>query len=465
MYNTNISDSPRANGGIRKDSVAGGHDPRSAYAGELLFTRHHSSNADSWASGLNNNVLVLGCSGGGKTRHHVKPNLMQCQGSYIVLDGKGRLWHEMAPFLALNGYKVDRLDFTSPCSDSIGYDPLAHVRWCQGEPVQSDIISIASAICPTSQHETDPFWPLAASNYLACFIAYVFEAMPRDDRNFSSVIRVFEAMCDRRERELFEALEREKPGSYAAALYRRSRTTQSAEKMHSSITGIVAANLLPLSHKGAIWSFQNPEQIDFASFGRGRRALFVTMDDLDHSLAALTSLFVKQAISSLCDAADANPSGRLDMPVRLVLDDFANLDLPGIDDALAVIRSREISCTIVCQTVSQLEARYGEANANSIIGNCDHQLVTAFQDERTARYFSVRANKPASSLLETPSGQWWLFERGHRGVMDEAYHLEEHPAYQQLTLASNFEVDARGEDSFEEIDPSEYEKYGFTPAA
>ena len=90
--------------------------------------------------GSTNNVLVLGCSGGGKTRHHVKPNLMQCQGSYIVLDGKGRLWHEMAPFLALNGYKVDRLDFTSPCSDSIGYDPLAHVRWCQGEPVQSDII-------------------------------------------------------------------------------------------------------------------------------------------------------------------------------------------------------------------------------------------------------------------------------------------------------------------------------------
>ena len=287
--------------------------------------------------------------------------------------------------------------------------------------------------------------------------------MPRDDRNFSSVIRVFEAMCDRRERELFEALEREKPGSYAAALYRRSRTTQGAEKMHSSITGIVAANLLPLSHKGAIWSFQNPEQVDFASFGRERRALFVTMDDLDHSLAALTSLFVKQAISSLCDAADANPSGRLDMPVRLVLDDFANLDLPGIDDALAVIRSREISCTIVCQTVSQLEARYGEANANSIIGNCDRQLVTAFQDERTARYFSIRANKPASSLLETPSGQWWLFERGHRGVMDEAYHLEEHPAYQQLTLASGFEVDARGEDFFEEIDPSEYEKYGFTP--
>lgn len=414
---------------------------RSAYSGELLFTRHHSSEADSWASGLNDNVLVLGCSGGGKTRHHVKPNLMQCQGSYIVLDGKGRLWREMAPFLALNGYKVDRLDFTESCSDSIGYDPLAHIRWRRGEPVQSDIISIASAICPTSQHESDPFWPLAASNYLASFIAYVLEALPKESQNFSSVIRAFETMCGGREQQLFDALEKEKPCSYAAALYRRAKVTQGAEKMHSSISGILAANLLPLSHGGATRSFQNPCQVDFSSFGRERRALFVTMDDLDHSLAPLTSLFVKQAISGLCATADANPSGRLDVPVRLILDDFANLDLPGIDDVLAVIRSREVSCTIVCQTVSQLEARYGEASANSIIGNCDHQLVTAFQDERTARYFGLRANKPASNLLETPAGKWWLFERGHRGVLDDSYRIEDHPAYQQLLLASDFEMD------------------------
>lgn len=120
------------------------------------------------------------------------------------------------------------------------------------------------------------------------------------------------------------------------------------------------------------------------------------------------------------------------MPVRFVLDDFANLNLPHIDDVLAVIRSREISCTIICQTISQLEARYGTPAANSIIGNCDAQLVLAFQDERTAQYFATRANKPASALLETPAGMWWVFVRGQRGRMEQAYRLEDHPRYPKL---------------------------------
>lgn len=115
-----------------------------------------------------------------------------------------------------------------------------------------------------------------------------------------------------------------------------------------------------------------------------------------------------------------------------MLDDFANLTLPGFDDVLSVIRSREVSCTIICQTVSQLEARYDQAVANSIIGNCDRHLVLGFQDERTAKYFALRANKLPSTLLETPSGNWWLFERGRRGICEPAYALEQHPRYREF---------------------------------
>ena len=68
---------------------------RRAYQGETLLSANRSVSCDTWRSGLNNNVLVLGSSGGGKTRNHVKPNLLQCQGSYIVLDCKGSLYHEM----------------------------------------------------------------------------------------------------------------------------------------------------------------------------------------------------------------------------------------------------------------------------------------------------------------------------------------------------------------------------------
>ena len=406
--------------------------PRAAYAGKLLLTSERAESMDSWATGLNNNVLVLGCSGAGKTRNFLKPNLLQCHGTYVVLDAKGRLFHEMGPYLRERGYAVDCLDFTT-MEGTIGYDPLHHVRWRRGRPLAQDIIGIASALFPRDEMGDDPFWASAAANYVASYIAYVFEALPDREWNMASVVSVFEQACEGNVERLFCDLGRQDPESYAVSLYRRARSTARADKMHSSIMGIIAANLMPLTFDGALASFRKPEQIDFRDLGRERRALFVTMDDMDHSLAPLTSLFVRQVFSSLCDFADAScEGGRLPVPVRFMLDDFANLTLPGFDDVLSVIRSREISCTVVCQTVSQLEARYGEAQANSIIGNCDRHLVLGFQDERTARYFSLRANKTPSTLLETPAGRWWLFERGRRGVCEPAYELERHPGYAEF---------------------------------
>lgn len=202
--------------------------------------------------------------------------------------------------------------------------------------------------------------------------------------------------------------------------------------MHWSIMGILGATLMPLSFPSAIDSFESPFQLDFESFGSRKKALFVTMGDLDHSLDLLTGLFVRQAIRCLCDTADAADEGRLAVPTRFVLDDFANLKLDNFDSVLSVIRSREISCTLVCQTVSQLEDLYGAPAANSVIGNCDRQLILGFQDESTARYFSTRADKTASALLRTPRDRWWLFERGRSGVCDDAYRLEGHPAHDEF---------------------------------
>lgn len=93
---------------------------RRAYQGETLLSANRSVSCDTWRSGLNNNVLVLGSSGGGKTRNHVKPNLLQCQGSYIVLDCKGSLYHEMGPYLEENDYIVDCIDFNAMDGTSIG---------------------------------------------------------------------------------------------------------------------------------------------------------------------------------------------------------------------------------------------------------------------------------------------------------------------------------------------------------
>lgn len=327
---------------------------RDAYQGSMLLTANHAASADTWETGLNNNVLVLGSSGAGKTRDHLKPNLLQAQGSYIVLDSKGTLYSEMATYLRKQGYEVDQIDFTN-MRGTIGYNPLDHVRRRCSLPVEQDIIAIASALCPREDHESDPFWPLAAANYLSSYIAFVLEALPEQDQTMAEVIRVFDQATTGHAREMFNDLERRNPGSYAVQLHRRAESTFLAERMHASILGIIAANLLPLGFRDIMAAYRHPRRVNFRHLGRKRCALFVTIDDMDASLRPLTSLFVRQAFLTLCDEADHNtPDGRLTVPVRLILDDFANLNLANFDNVLSVIRSREISCTVCAKPSASL---------------------------------------------------------------------------------------------------------------
>ena len=48
-------------------------------------------NNNTWETGLNNNDLIVGVSGAGKTRSYVIPNILQCNGSMIVVDTKNQL--------------------------------------------------------------------------------------------------------------------------------------------------------------------------------------------------------------------------------------------------------------------------------------------------------------------------------------------------------------------------------------
>ena len=119
---------------------------RAAYQGQTIVGRNRTVETDSFQTGINNNMLVIGPSGAGKTRHVLKPNLLQMGPSFIVLDTKGTLCREMGATLASAGYTVECLDFASICEEPeplpagaahVGYNPLAFIRRAaDGKPNQ-----------------------------------------------------------------------------------------------------------------------------------------------------------------------------------------------------------------------------------------------------------------------------------------------------------------------------------------
>lgn len=408
---------------------------------------------NTWETGLANNDLIIGPTGSGKTRSYVLPNLLDTQESFIVTDTKGSLCKQAGPLLERKGFQVIELDFSDLLHSPWGYNPFHFIRWDEerGCYHEQDILTVSAALVPVDDPR-QPFWELIARNMMEALVAYTLECLPPEEHNMISVNRLFDESGSRVLGDLMKELYVLNPDSFAASRWRRFQTCQKADKMYGSILGILSQKLSIFGFSGAEKMFMNPRQMDFAEVSRRKTAVFVKVSDCDFSLAPLTSLFYTQALQTLAAEADSRPDNRLKIPVRLYLDDFANLNIPDFDKTISVIRSREISVSVVLQSVTQLESGYGHAKAMTIIDNCDHLLYLGGQSLETARFIGSKANKPEWGILNMPLGEAWLFERGSTPRAVRKYNLKRHPLYCQLPeYAAHPAADTAGQPNTPEL--------------
>ena len=127
--------------------------------------------------------------------------------------------------------------------------------------------------------------------------------------------------------------------------------------------------------------------------GREKTAVFLNISDTNRYADQLVNLFYVQAMQVLCEDADnIRPTGRLRIPVRFILDDFAaNAYIENFDKLISVIRSRNVSVSVILQNMTQLYSMYSEAEASTILNNCDHILYLGGQDIRQQ---SISASVP-----------------------------------------------------------------------
>jgi type IV secretion system protein VirD4 len=342
----------------------------------------------------NRNILIIGGPGSGKTFTFVKPNLLQMNGSYLITDPKGEILRDIAPALIAKGIPFTVLNFTDkPLSDC--YNPFAYIR--EDADVQKLVTNLIKNTTPKGARSSEPFWEKSETAIITAFILYLkYEAAP-EQQTFSAVCELIEkASASEDEKhvsatdELFEQLEERKPESLAVRYYHVFK--QAAGKTAKSIL-IAAAVRLQAFLLPEVARITKRDDMRLGELGDKRRYIFCVIPDTDTSLNFLVGMLYSQAFQELYRAADANPDGKLKIPVTFMLDEFANVALPDdFQHVLATCRGRNIRVNIIIQAIAQLKELF-EKSWEVITGNCAVTLYLGGNEHDTHKYISELMGK------------------------------------------------------------------------
>lgn len=395
---------------------------RDEFPGLLMMPDGSSYPRDCSKTGLNNNVAVIGPSGSGKTTIMAALNLINANSSFVISDPKGTLYRSMRKLLDDMGYTVMKLDLAHP-EKSSKFNPLSNIKTTR------DIRSLAHSIIygrTNGENSKDPYWEMEAERMLCALIAYVVESdMPAKEKNLSTVMKLaasieaIENLEDRAISPVFDdinhhhyKMEDKDEESWAYHLFKNYYSL--AERTLSCIVNVLNAALTAFEGE-ELSQMLSGDDFDFWMLGEEKTAVFVIVPDSDRSMDTIANLFYTNAMNELCDYADNEcDNGSLPVAVTFLLDDFAtNCKIKNFENMISNIRARNISAIIMLQSISQLDASYGDGG-QTILNNCDTLIFMGANALSDAEHFSQRANKPLHMMLEMPLHSSWIFRRSEK---------------------------------------------------
>lgn len=386
---------------------------------------------------LNNNIIVCGSSGCGKTMSVSEPRLLETINSSLIITlSKQRLISKYKPLFKKRGYNIWELNFMNPTYSNVSYDPLEYIS------NYSDITFLAESIVksnPQKKNTTaDPYWDEAAISLLSAEIAYTF--MTKDDPTFADVLELhdsieIEAGSGTIKTSLdyeFEYLSQKAPKCFAVSCWKsfQQLPIKTASCVFSTLNTAIDTIFSPEIRQ----MITKEKKIDFEQLASERTILFITTSAVNPALHYFVNMFYSQVFKQLFEFAETCASGMLPIPVHVLCDDFAvGSTINNFHEYISIFREKQISVTLLLQSESQLESLYGINNATTIINNCDTYLYLGGMDLKTCRSISERLNVPLDEVLYMPLGQEIIFRRGQRPIVTKRYNVLENKLYQKIT--------------------------------
>ncbi|HWU61151.1 MAG TPA: type IV secretory system conjugative DNA transfer family protein [Ensifer sp.] len=324
--------------------------------------------------------FVNGPSRSGKGRGFVMTNLLEYEGSAVVLDVKLENYLNAGAARLAMGQKC--FVFAPGSAKSHRWNPLDFVR---GWPERStDLINLAASLLPIGEKE-DGYWRQTARGLLAGVLGYVMEAKSMDGRrNFRSVLRMFSTGRSFSD-VLSEIIENEPQlndfilGSFRQHLGRD-------EEQRPSFEGHIVTALAPFNNL-LIAEACSSSDFDLRDLRRAPYSLFIAAPVSDFGTV---EPIIRLLIQQIHDIMLRSLPGK-DEPnkILMMLDEFYQFErLPEIIKRAPLVAGYGLTIALVAQNIPQIDERYGQKTRDALLGNMDIKLCIAVGDDATARIVS-----------------------------------------------------------------------------
>lgn len=389
----------------------------------------------------NDNQMVFGGTGSGKSMSIVIPTLCHMKDSSLIgTFAKRSIVDKAVSYLKTKGYKSLVWDLGIPSKGNPVPDPLSYVS--SDDDVQELAKQIANGN-PEYQRATkfDPWWRDATESLLVFLIYYVF--MTEEHPSMKRVIELFNKLEIKEDGRgistsldaQYEWLKSKAPDSIAVAKFR------SFAQLPYATAGCVLGdaekaiqNMFPVSIQSAM---SEDAYVDFKDFATNRTAIFIITSPVRTVQYAFSNLLFSLAIRSLMEFAETQKDNHLPRDVKLVFDDFScGFAIQNYEKSISTFRAAGISSLMLCQSLSQLDATYGQENATVILDNCASLVyLPGGMNQQTASYIAKMLDLPLNDVMFMPMGNVVVFQSGHQPVIAPRYETLKDPLYQKLMAA------------------------------
>lgn len=332
----------------------------------------------------NANTLCTGGSGAGKTYNYVLANLLTLSSSFLINDVKGELLINTGKFFLDNGYTLKVLNIKDR-GNSMRYNPFAYVE------NEDDILDFIEMFLKNTngadeaQKGGDPFWDKAEKALDTALIAFIKEELVEEDQNLYNMLELMRWCKVSEENEnaksrldfLFDEIEarvKENGEDEPLSLRQYKIFKQASGKTAKSIliTSMSRLAFLDLSNSRKV--FMGKDEMDFENIAQKKTVLYIVNSDTSTTYNFILGMAYSQCINIICRRVDEGKRNKYHL--QMIMDEFANgAVIPNFPNILSVVRSRNISCKIIIQSIAQLKKMYPKGDEwESIVDNCDLKL-------------------------------------------------------------------------------------------